>query len=290
MNINNRKRTRYNMRINKFSFRKFISHAVLILWCSSIGMFLYWLIIASFKTNKTIFERLWALPEKLSFDNFSNALSKLNFGRYSLNSLIIVITSVILILIVSTPAAYALTRLKMKFASPITYFYMAGLGIPAQLLFIPLFQILKSLNLIDTLLGLIVVYVALSIPFTIFLLTGFFSTIPSELEDSAVIDGCNEFQTFFKIMVPMATPGMVTAAIFNFIYLWNEYMLAIIFITGKENKTLPLGLYGLQTSLQYSGDWVSVFAGAVLVIIPTTILYILLSEKLISGITLGAIK
>ncbi|MCL4377000.1 MAG: carbohydrate ABC transporter permease [Actinobacteria bacterium] len=248
------------------------------------------MVIASFKTNKEVFKQLWGLPGNLNLDNFHNAWLNLNFSRYTFNSIIVVVISVALILIVSAPAAYALTRMRMRFANQITFFYLAGMGIPFQLLFIPLFKILKSIHLIDTLPGLIIVYVALSIPFTVFLLTGFFLTIPSELEDASQIDGCNEFQTFFKIMAPMAAPGIVTAAIFNFIGLWNEYMLALIFITTPENKTLALGLYGLQTSLQYSGDWVSVFAGAVLIIIPTTIIYVLLSEKLISGITMGAIK
>ena len=278
------------MRVNKFSFRKLIMHAILVIWCTSIGMLLYFMITSSFKTNKTVFKQLWALPEKLSLVNFANAWSNLNFGRYTFNSVFVVIISVALVIIISAPASYALTRMKMRFANPITFFYLAGMGIPVQLLFIPLFKIMASLNLINSLSGLIVIYVTLSIPFTVFLLTGFFLSIPSELEEASYIDGCNEFQTFFKIMVPMATPGIVTAAIFNFIGLWNEYMLALIFITGKENKTLSLGLYSLYSSLQYTSDWVSIFAGSVLVIIPTTIIFIILSEKLISGITLGAIK
>lgn len=290
MNIQIIGRKKVNMKINKFSFRKFISHIILIIWSISIASFLYWMIIASFKTNRTVFRQLWSLPDSLSIVNFRNAWSNLSFGRYTINSLIVVGISIALILILSTPASYALTRMKIRFANPITFFYLAGMGIPVQILFIPLFKILSSLNLIDTLGGLIVVYTTLSIPFTVFLLTGFFLTIPSDLEDAAYMDGCNEFQTFFKIMVPMAAPGIITAAIFNFIFLWNEYMLALIFITGKENKTLALGLYNLQAALQYTSNWVSIFAGSVLIIIPTTIIYILLSRKLISGITMGAIK
>jgi len=278
------------MRVNKFSFKKLIMHAILVIWCTSIGMLLYFVITSSFKTNKTVFKQLWSLPEKLNLASFANAWSNLDFGRYTFNSVFVVIISVALVIIISAPASYALTRMKMRFANPITFFYLAGMGIPVQLLFIPLFKIMAPLNLINSLSGLIVIYVTLSIPFTVFLLTGFFLSIPSELEDASYIDGCNEFQTFFKIMVPMATPGIVTAAIFNFIGLWNEYMLALIFITGKENKTLSLGLYSLYSSLQYTSDWVSIFAGSVLVIIPTMIIFIVLSEKLISGITLGAIK
>lgn len=278
------------MKIKKFLFRNFLPHTILIIWSMSIIMFVVWMILASFKTNKTVFRQFWALPEKLSLVNFSRAWFNLDFGRYTFNSLFVVIISVALIIIISAPAAYALTRMKMRFSNPIAFFYLAGLGIPVELLFIPLFKIMAPLNLIDSLPGLIIVYVTLAIPFTVFLLSGFFLSIPSEMEEAACIDGCNEFQSFLKIMVPMAIPGIVTAGIFNFIGLWNEYMMALIFITGKENKTLSLGLYSLYSSLQYTSDWVSIFAGSVIVMIPTIIIYIILSEKLISGITLGAIK
>lgn len=278
------------MKSDKFLFRGSVSHVILISWCISVGMLLYFMIISSFKTNRTVFRQLWSLPEKLNLANFQNAWYNLNFSRYTFNSVFVVTISIALIIIISAPASYALTRMKMRSAQPITFFYLAGMGIPVQLLFIPLFKIMASLHLVDTLSGLIIIYTTLSIPFTVFLLTGFFLTIPSELEDAAYIDGCNEFQTFFKIMVPMATPGIVTAAIFNFIGLWNEYMLALIFTTGTKSRTLSLGLYSLYSSLQYTSDWCSIFAGSVLVIIPTTIIFIVLSEKIISGITLGAIK
>jgi len=278
------------MKKSNFSFKKIIIHTVLIIWSISVGMLLYFTVSSSFKTNQTVFQKLWSLPERLNLENFINAWSNLSFSLYTFNSVFVVMISVFLIIILSAPASYALTRMKMRFAQPITFFYLAGMGVPFQLLIIPLFKIMGFLNLTNTLYGLIIIYTTLSIPFTIFLLTGFFLSIPSELEDAAYIDGCNEFQTFFKIMVPMATPGIVTAAIFNFIGLWNEYMLALIFITGKENKTLSLGLYSLYSGLQYTSDWVSIFAGSVLFMIPTIIIFIILSERLISGITLGAIK
>ncbi len=278
------------MNINKYVFGKFFSHAVLIIWSISIGMLVYFIIISAMKTNRTIFRQLLSLPEKFNMSNFINAWSNLDFGRYTFNSVIVVLAAVALIIIISAPASYALTRMKMRFAQPITFFYIAGMGVPVQLLLIPLFKIMVSLNLTDTLHGLILVYTVLSIPFTVFLLTGFFLSIPSELKDSAYIDGCNEFQTFFKIMVPMATPGIITAGIFNFIALWNEYMLALVFTTRSEIRTLSLGLYSLYSALQYTSDWVTIFAASALSIIPTMILFIFLSEKLISGITLGAIK
>ena len=167
---------------------------------------------------------------------------------------------------------------------------MAGMGIPVPLLLIPLYKILITINLIDNLFGLILVYVAVSIPFTIFILTGFFSTIPKEMDEASKIDGCSEFQTYYRIMVPMAMPGIVTAFIFNFIFLWNEYMLALVFIRRDTVHTLTLGLYKLQYAMQYNAKWVTLFAGSVINIIPLIIIYLILSEKLISGITLGALK
>lgn len=278
------------MKLKKFSLIKFFEHIILIAWCSSIALFVYFIIISAFKTNRTVFTQILALPEKWNFSNFIDAWSSSNFARYSLNSLIIVISSVFLIVFISSLGAYALTRLGMKFSMQITIFFIAGLGIPAQLLIIPLYKVLVYFKIIDSLIGLIVVYTAFSIPFTIFLLTGFFSTLPKEIEDAAQIDGCNEFQTLYKITLPIASNGIITAVIFNFIGLWNEYMLAYIFTKGDEARTLPLGLYNLFTSLQYGGNWVTVFAGAVIVMLPIVIIYIILSEKFISGITAGSIK
>jgi ABC-type glycerol-3-phosphate transport system permease component len=278
------------MKSNRTTLGRIISHVFLVLWSVSVGMLLYWTIIASLKTNKSVFKELWRLPEALNFGNYLRALSELNFASYSLNSLLIVSTSVAMIIVVSLPASYALTRMNMKWKNPLTLFYVAGMGIPVQLLFIPLFKSLSAIHLVDTPIGLIVVFITLSIPFTVFLLTGFFVTIPSEMEESAAIDGSGEFRTFYRIMVPMAGPGIITAVIVNFILLWNEYVLALIFITGKKYRTLSLGLYNLYAALQYSSDWVSIFAGSVLVIIPTLIIFILLSEKLIAGITAGSIK
>jgi N-acetylglucosamine transport system permease protein len=142
----------------------------------------------------------------------------------------------------------------------------------------------------DSLAGLSVVYIALSIPFTTYLLSGFLRSLPSELEDSAMVDGCNEFQTFWRIMFPLAQPGIVTAAIFNFMFLWNEYMLALVFIMKEQKRTISLGLYSIQSAMLFTADWVGLFAAVVIVMLPTVLLYLLLSEKVMAGITLGAVK
>ena len=164
------------------------------------------------------------------------------------------------------------------------------MGIPYQLLLIPLYKLIFDMHLQNSLFGLALVYIALSIPFTTYLLSGFLRTLPSDLEDGAMVDGCNEFQTFWRIMFPLAQPGIVTAAIFNFIFLWNEYMLALIFIVKSQRRTMSLGLYSIQSAMLWTADWVGLFAAVVIVMLPTVLLYVLLSERVMAGITLGAVK
>ena len=164
------------------------------------------------------------------------------------------------------------------------------MGVPIPMLFIPIFGILAYLRLSDSLTGLTLIFVAISIPFTVYLLTGFFASLPSELEAAAALDGCSDFQTFRHVMLPLAMPGVATAAIFNFIWLWNEYQLSLVILNSPDNRTLPLGLYSLQNAMQYTSDWPGLFAGVSIVMIPTIIVYAVLSEKMISGITMGAVK
>jgi ABC-type glycerol-3-phosphate transport system permease component len=211
-------------------------------------------------------------------------------GQYFLNSVIVVGAAVCLILGVSAPASYVLTRIQFPGVKWLTNLFIAGIGIPYPVLFIPLFGMLAAFKVVDTLPGLILVYVCLSIPFTVFLLNGFFGNLPIELEEAAALDGASPYRTFLQVMLPLVSPGLLTAAIFNFIGLWNEYLLALIFITSAEKRTLSLGLYALQGSMTYTGDWVGLFAGVVIVMLPTILLFVFLSEKMISGITLGAVK
>jgi N-acetylglucosamine transport system permease protein len=211
-------------------------------------------------------------------------------GRYFLNSLMVVLPSIFLILALSAPASYILSRKKFKGGNLITLIFIAGIGIPVPLLFIPLFVILTALHINNTLYGLGLLYVATSLPFTVFMLTGFFQSLPVELEEAAIIDGASDFRVFFDVMLPLASPGLITAAIFNFIGIWNEYQLALVFLSDPDKSTLSLGLYSLSNAMQYTGDWVGLMAGVVIVMVPTIILYIPPSEKMISGITMGAVK
>jgi N-acetylglucosamine transport system permease protein len=213
------------------------------------------------------------------------------FGDYFLNSLYVVGLSVFFLLVVSVPAAYVLARAKFRGREALTNFMVIGMGVPIPLLFVPLFVIMTWLRMADTLTGLSIVYIALSIPFTVYVLTGFFSSLPSELESAAVIDGCNDIRVFWHIMLPLGMPGIVTVAVMNFIGLWNEYQLSLVLLNSPENRTLSLGIYALINAMQYSGgDWAGLFAGVTIVMLPTIAVFILLSEKMIGGLTMGGVK
>ena len=266
------------------------AYAILILWSGFTVFAIGWIAMSSLKSTRQLFQEPLALPSEPRFENYDIAWNAVDMSRYFLNSLIVVSISVILILLISAPAAYVLSRIKFRGSNTLTTIFTAGMGIPYPLLFIPLFALMLDLKLTNTLPGLIVVYVSLSLPFTIYILTGFFITLPSELEDAAVIDGCSDYQVYWKIMLPLASPGMLTAAIFNFIGLWNEYQLALVFANTEKTRTLSLGLYALRNALQYTGDWASLFAGIVIIMVPTVLIYVVLSEKMISGITMGSSK
>ncbi len=270
--------------------RQIPSYLVLLAWCGFTVFAIGWIAMSSFKTNRQLFQEPLKLPPQLRFENYSTAWNAVDMGRYFLNSLIVVSVSVFLILAISAPAAYVLSRVKFRGSNTITTLFTAGMGIPYPLLFIPLFALMLNLQLDNTLPGLIVVYVSLSLPFTVYILTGFFITLPSELEDAAVIDGCSDYQVYWRVMLPLASPGLLTAAIFNFIGLWNEYQLALVFANTDKTRTLSLGLYALRNALQYTGDWASLFAGIVIIMLPTVAIYIILSERMISGITMGSLK
>ncbi len=282
-------RTMWSDRLRHW-FRHTPSYLLLGAWSLFTVFVIGWIALASLKSNREVFREPWKLPTELQFSNYERAWDAAQLGNNFFNSVIIVGASVIIILAVSAPASYILSRARFRGRGLLTMVYIAGIGIPYPLLFIPLFAMLAGMGLVNTRHGLILVYVSLSIPFTVYILTGFFSTLPSDLEDAAVIDGCNDFQVFRHVMLPLASPGILTAAIFNFIGLWNEFQLALIFIQDPAQRPLSLGLYSLKNSMTYTGDWVGLFAGVVLVMAPTILLFIILSERMISGITMGSVK
>jgi len=268
-------------------------YSILIIWALITIIIFVWVVSSSLKTNKEVFKDPWALPSSpltAGAANYLKAWEVSHMQVYFMNSVIVVIASVLIVVTVSAPAAYVLSRIPFFGSEPITYYFIAGMGLPFQLILVPLFVLLNKLSLINTLQGLILVYIGVSIPFTVLLLTGFFRTLPVDLEDAAAIDGCSDFGIFWRVMMPLGAPGLITAAIFNFISIWNEYLLAMLLINVDKLRTLPLGVMNIRYSMQYTADWSALFAAVVIVIIPNFLLYIFLSDRLISGLTLGAGK
>lgn len=261
-----------------------------VLWSLFNIFCIYWIVVSSLKSNKEVFRAPWGLPANPQFENYSEIWNVANLALELRNSVTITLASVLLILILCAPAAYALSRIQFKGSGWLTILFVAGAGVPGAMLIIPLFSFMSNLGLIDTLHGLILIYATVSIPFSMFVLTGFFRTLPTEFEEAARIDGCSEFGVFWRVMLPLASPGLITVAIFNFVAIWNEYYLALVFIQDPAKMPLARGIYAIAGSMIYTGNWVGLFAAVVIVLVPSLLAYILLSERLIEGITAGALK
>jgi len=265
--------------------------AVTVMWLWVLfGVFIYvWLILGSVKTTQQIFTAPWGLPSwPLQWGNFVAAWASSELGTAVINSVLIVGVSTIVIVGLGAAAAYALTRCGLRFAEPLTIFFAVGIGIPGQAIVIPLFLLLADLQLIDTQLGLIITYVSLALPFTVFLLTGFFLTPPTELEEAASLDGASPWQTFVRIMLPLARPGLITAAILNVVSLWNEFFFALVLFNGPNGQTtLPVAIVDSYSSLRFTGNWAPLFAEMLIVTLPILFLYFWLSNRIIEGLTLG---
>ncbi len=214
-------------------------------WCAFAVFLVLWVAIASMNNNRGLFGAPLQLPSHPAFANYPKVWVANHFGQYFVNSFLVVSCSVIGLLLVAVPAAYVLSRGNFKGRRPLLSFFVFGMGVPTPLLFIPLVVLMTELRLVDTLVGLGIVYVSLSLPFTIYVLQGFFSSLPSELDSAAVIDGCSDWQIFWHVMLPLAAPGAATVAVLNFVALWNEYQLSLVLINSAGNRTLSLGIYSL---------------------------------------------
>ena len=254
-----------------------------------------WVAYSSLKADDTIFRDTFALPPAgdLRWDNYARAWGEARFGDYFLNSVVVTAVSVTLIVYLGALAAYALSRFRVRGGPVVFWLFLAGLMIPAQLAMVPLFFELRALGLLNSRVGLILVYTANGLPFAIFILAGFFRSLPRTLYEAAVIDGCGEFDAFRRVMLPLARPGLVTVAIFQFIGVWKEYFFAFMLIGGDIDgaaRTLPLGLANLAITAQYRSDYGMLFAGLVLVTLPILLVYVFLQKHLVKGVTAGALK
>ncbi|MFB5266076.1 carbohydrate ABC transporter permease [Paenibacillus enshidis] len=251
---------------------------------------LLWNVLASFKTNEEVMESPWTLPASLNWDNYVRAFTTARMGDYMLNSVLVVIISMLFLLVMAVPTAYVLGRMAFRGRGFITNVYMAGLFIGGVYIIVPLFILMNNLNMLDNRFWLSAVYATGSLPFSVYLLIGFMKSIPHDFEEAAMIDGCGYFSTLFRIIMPMTRPALVTLIVFSFFDFWNEYVLALTLITDDAKKTIPIGLANLMQIQQYATDWGSLFAGLVIVLVPTVVIYTLLQKRLTDGMMLGGVK
>lgn len=264
--------------------------ALLWLWALIVIFPMIWLLYSSFKTDQEIFFSPWTLPAALQWDNFRRGWVDAHIGEYFLNSFIVVLPSLALILIFSAMTAYVLARFPFPGNRVIFYLFMAGMLFPVFLALIPLFFLVKNLNMLSTYHGLILVYVAYSLPFSVFFLTGFFKTLPSELHEAGIIDGANQYQVFFRIMLPLAQPGLLSIGIFNFLGMWNQYLLPLVLMTDAKRYVLTQGLAYMLHQQYYKNDWSALFAAVSMIMVPTLLVYVIFQGQIQKGITVGALK
>ncbi|MFD7923490.1 carbohydrate ABC transporter permease [Streptomyces sp. NPDC059740] len=266
------------------------SHGILIAWAVLVIMPLLWAVMTSFKDDKSIFTRPWSLPDTLHFENWGRAWSQAHMSDYFLNTIIVVAGSLFGTLLLGSMVAYVLARFDFPGNRFVYYLFVGGMSFPIILALVPLFYVMQNLGLGNTLHGLILVYIAYSLPFTVFFLTSFFRTLPSSVAEAALIDGASHTRTFFQVMLPMARPGLISVGIFNFLGQWNQYMLPTVLNTDPNSRVLSQGLVALATSQGYKGDWSGLFAGLVMAMLPVLAVYIVFQRQVVAGLTAGAVK
>ncbi|MFF7382436.1 ABC transporter permease subunit [Streptomyces griseoluteus] len=266
------------------------SHGVLVIWAVMVVLPLLWAVMTSFKDDSSIFGSPWALPDKLHFDNWSRAWSQAHMSDYFLNTVLVVGGSLIGTLVLGSMAAYVLARFDFPGNRFIYYLFVGGMSFPIMLALVPLFYVVNNMGMLNTIHGLILVYIAYSLPFTVFFLTAFFRTLPTSVAEAAFVDGASHARTFFQIMLPMARPGLISVGIFNFLGQWNQYMLPTVLNTDPDKKVLTQGLVQLAVSQGYKGDWSGLFAGLVMAMLPVLAAYIVFQRQVVAGLTAGALK
>ena len=249
---------------------------------------LLWVFNVSFKTNKEIFTAPFALPQEITFDNYSFAWTAGHLGIATLNSFIVCGVALILGTIIGSMAAFGIARLRWKGSKIVMTYFLTGMMIPIHCVLIPLFTRFASVGLSNSLIGLIIPYLTFSLPITIFIMTGFFTGIPNELIENACVEGANIFQIFFKICLPLSKTGLFVTGLMTFIGNWNELLVAMVFISDDEKKTLPVSLSKFVGP--YNTNYSQMFAAIIIAIIPTVIVYCAFSNKIVDGLTAGAVK
>lgn len=279
-----------------------IVYLALIIFAVTILVPVAWVFMASLKENSEFYGRSpWSLPEGLNFQNFIDAFEKANMGTYMVNSIIVTALSLGFLLLIAIPAAYVLARYRFKGSRILNIVFMAGLFVNVNYIVVPIFLMLVdgdtflrgiglSPMLLNNLVMLALIYASTHLPFTVYLLSGFFASIPKDYEEAAFVDGSGYVRTMVTIMIPMARPAVITIILFNFLAFWNEYIISMTLMTKDRFKTLPVGLMNLVSAQKAATNYGQLYAGLVIVMLPTLLLYMLVQKRLTQGMSLGGLK
>lgn len=281
---------RSNMRTKSpFRLGRVFLQVFLVVWAAIQIYPLIWLALFSLKDNGEIFGgNIAGLPQQFLWGNYVEAFSQGNVLQYFFNSAFVTGVTIVCVLLLSSMTAYAVSRMMWKLSSATMTTILLGMMVPIHAALLPLFMVLSKLKLLNSYWALIIPYVAFGLPMAVFILTGFLKGIPREMEESATIDGCNIYQIFFSIILPLIRPAIATVSIFTYLSSWNELMFAVTFISKKEFKTLTVGIMGMVGS--YVTRWGPIGAGLMIATLPTILIYVLLSDQVQKSMIAGAVK
>jgi N-acetylglucosamine transport system permease protein len=264
---------------------------ILALWALVSVLPLVWAAVTAFKPNTEVFASPWELPSRWNFDNFARAWGAASIGQFFVNTVIVVSGALVLTMLLSTMVAYVVARYEFPGNRLVYYLFAGGLMFPVFLALVPLFFVVRNMGLLHSHIGLILVYAAYAMPFSVFFLVAFFRTLPTAVAEAALIDGCSHSGVFFRVMLPMARPGIISVALFNFLGLWNQYLLPLVLNQGnKSTAVLTEGLAALVAEQGYASDWSALFAGMVIAMLPVLIVYLIFQRRVRDGFVAGALK
>ena len=266
------------------------SHVLLTVWTVIVIVPFLWVVLSSFKSTKEILASPFSLPAHWRFENYAHAWTDAGIRKFFVNTVIVVCVALVLVMLLGAMCAYVLARFPFPGARFIYYSMLAGLTFPIFLAIVPLFFILKNAALLNTLPGLIMVYVAFALPFTVFFLYAFFKSLPQDVYEAALIDGAGEWRAFFQIMLPMARPGIAAVAIFNFLGLWNQFLLPVALNTDPSRYVLTQGMASFASQAGYAVDFGALFAAVVITVVPVLVVYLIFQRQLQGSVSQGTFR
>jgi N-acetylglucosamine transport system permease protein len=271
------------------------SQGFLLTWAALVVLPLLWAVMSAFKDDSEILRSPFSLPSKLRFGNFARAWTAGHIGQYFLSTVIVIVGGVFFTMLLGSMAAYVLARYPFPGNRVIYYLFVAGLTFPVFLGLVPLYAVVRQFGMLNTYHGLILVYVAYSLPFTVFFMHSFFRTLPSTIAEAGLVDGATHSRLFFQVMLPMARPGLISVGIFNVIGQWNQFLLPTVLMQKQsgfdpDRSVLTQGLLNLALNSGYKSDWSGLFAGMTMAMLPVLVVYVVFQRQVQAGLTAGTLK